>query len=443
MNKISGTSGTDYIQGTQGNDEIRGNGGIDCYQLYQSWGQAPDGDYDGSYYVVERAGGLYGLAGNDVIYGGDSRDALYGGAGNDVLYGGAGSDSIEEDGGRFEQYLLRGGLHGGAGNDRLHGEGGNDQIYGDDGDDVLVGGEGLDTLVGGKGNDTYFVDAYRSVTDVVVELKGQGYDRIFSSVSFILGESDFIEELHATGSSAISLTGNRFNNVLVGNSANNTLIGGAGNDTLKARGDSSDRLVGGIGDDTYYVHNGSDAVIELQKEGRDTLIALVDYQLADDAYFEVLKVGHADIRLVGNRLANTLIGGEFRDTLIGGAGNDRLEGGFGGDLLRGGAGRDTFVFSSPRETLLIQRGRDIIFDFNRSERDKIDLQEIDANSTVGGNQSFKFIGAEAFSGSAGELKYVSKETYLFVYGDLDGDQYADFSLLVNDLGSLLSRDFIL
>ena len=108
-------------------------------------------------------------------------------------------------------------LYGHGGNDKLYGGDGDDALYGGDGNDQLHGGAGRNTLVGGDGNDAYYVD---SVDDVIIELPGQGLDRVYASVSHTL--ADNVELLYLTGDQAIDGTGNSGNNVLVGNSAANT-----------------------------------------------------------------------------------------------------------------------------------------------------------------------------------------------------------------------------
>jgi len=69
----------------------------------------------------------------------------------------------------------------------------------------------------------------------------------------------------------------------------------------------------------------------------------------------------------------------------------------------------------------------VITDFHRSEIDVIDLSTIDADTTWSGNQSFTYIGGNAFSGEAGELNFRSG----IISGDVNGDGYADFQIRVN------------
>jgi Ca2+-binding RTX toxin-like protein len=73
---------------------------------------------------------------------------------------------------------------------------------------------------------------------------------------------------------------------------------------------------------------------------------------------------------------------------------------------------------------------DEILDFSSAEGDKIDFSNWDANSTQAGRQTFAFIGANAFSGSAGELRVEASGGKFVVSGDTDGDGTADFFLIL-------------
>jgi hypothetical protein len=72
----------------------------------------------------------------------------------------------------------------------------------------------------------------------------------------------------------------------------------------------------------------------------------------------------------------------------------------------------------------------------------------DADSTQGGNQNFRFIGAQAFHHKAGELHFVRHGTsFVTVESDVNGDGRADFQIevhnLTNNLHGLAKGDFIL
>jgi hypothetical protein len=83
---------------------------------------------------------------------------------------------------------------------------------------------------------------------------------------------------------------------------------------------------------------------------------------------------------------------------------------------------------------------DLIKDFGKG--DIIDLSGIDANSTVGGNQSFKFIGAQEFTKHAGELHVVKEDGHTFVQGDANGDGVADFQVALLGQPSVTESSFV-
>ncbi|MGF9765127.1 calcium-binding protein, partial [Microvirga sp. 0TCS3.31] len=119
------------------------------------------------------------------------------------------------------------------------------EITGTSGNDVLTGTTGADTMKGLAGNDTYRIN---HIGDNVVELAGQGTDRVESSVSYTLAQN--VENLKLTGSGAINGTGNALNNFLDGNDGKNVLRGGGGADILNGRG-GADTLWGDAGGDTF------------------------------------------------------------------------------------------------------------------------------------------------------------------------------------------------
>ena len=80
---------------------------------------------------------------------------------------------------------------------------------------------------------------------------------------------------------------------------------------------------------------------------------------------------------------------------------------------------------------------DTIMDFARG--DKIDLSALDANAKMAKDQAFNFIGSSAFSGKAGELRYDGTT----IYGDVDGNGVADFSIIISNHATLSGSDFIL
>ena len=277
-------------------------------------------------------------------------------------------------------------IEGGDGDDVIKAGDGNDRVFGGDGDDMIWGGKGGDRLKGGAGAD-HMSGGLGSDTyyvddegDVVDETGGDGTDKVISSISFDLGSANVIGEVeNLTLSGKGSLDG-------TGNSLDNVITGNAGNNDL-AGGNGDDTLNGAAGDDT-------------------------------------------------------LDGGAGKDKLNGGDGNDTLIGGVRADTLIGGSGADTFFYQSTGQSTFAVTGRDTVVDFSSAEGDKIDVSTIDANTTLAGNQAFSFIGAAAFSHTAGELRAEVINGDTLVSADVNGDGVAEFGVLVKGVTSMAVGDFV-
>jgi Ca2+-binding RTX toxin-like protein len=351
-NTLTGTGAANLLDGGAGADTMVGGAGNDTYVVSEAGDVVTEAASRGIDQVIASVDhtlaanvedllvsgdtGLYaqgnalanrmtGNAGADTLQGGVGADTLTGGAGDDVYGVDDGGDIVREDPGSGVDRVEASVSHT-LGSDvenleltgtaNLSGSGNTDanQITGNSGDNTLDGSAGDDTLAGGLGNDVYLVD---SAGDVLVEIEGEGRDRVESAISFTLGAA--FEDLSLTGD-AQRAVGNGRANTLDGNASNNTLDGGAGADTLS----------GGAGNDAYVIDDAADAVQETSGEGTDTVYATVSFVLAADVENLVLRAGLAvsaegnalDNRITGNTNANMLDGGAGADTLVGGGGND-------------------------------------------------------------------------------------------------------------------------
>ena len=115
-------------------------------------------------------------------------------------------------------------------------------------------------------------------------------------------------------------------------------------------------------------------------------------------------------------------------------------GGAGADTLTGGSDADTFRIRNYETGL--GASADSITDFV-SGTDIIDLSGMDANSGQVGDQAFSFIGGGAFSNTAGELRYQSQGSDIWLSGDTDGDGLADFEILLVSAPPPVPADFLL
>ncbi|WP_051683145.1 M10 family metallopeptidase C-terminal domain-containing protein [Sphingomonas sp. UNC305MFCol5.2] len=145
--------------------------------------------------------------------------------------------------------------------------------------------------------------------------------------------------------------------------------------------------------------------------------------------------------IAGREGGDTLFGLDGADLLDGGAGSDTLVGGAGVDQFLGGAGSDVFRFDALADSSV--GSPDMIFDFSRGQGDRISVTNIDADLLLAGNQNFTFLGANAFTGTAGQLRYEKVGGHTFIFADADGDGVADFQLQVNGEFNFYGSDFLL
>ncbi|WP_052954862.1 calcium-binding protein [Microvirga vignae] len=263
-----GGAGSELFYGGLGDDVIDGGGGIDTIEFSIAGAtvdlrvttQQNTGDGLDTIANVENVNGtsgkdiyngsdganvLTGANDDDNLFGNGGNDVLDGGLGNDVLRGGEGSDTARFSGTAAAAVDLNvaGPQETGYGTDTLDsienltGGSGADHFTGNAIANVLDGRLGADQMSGGAGNDIYHVD---NVGDRVIETASGGTaDRVYTSISYTLAAA--VERLYASGSAALSLTGNTLANVIKGNAGHNRIDGGYGKDVL----------TGGMGNDTF------------------------------------------------------------------------------------------------------------------------------------------------------------------------------------------------
>lgn len=429
--RITTGSGNDIIDGGAGADIMAGGRGDDIYFV--------DDDFD---MVIDDQDSQSEPGGYDTVYTSVSFSLQSNSRGRiEVLAtrDPSGTAPLSLSGNAFANTII-----GNAGNNAIYGNGGGDKLYGLGGNDNLFSGGGASLMFGGTGDDVFWVfDAF----DQAIENAGEGFDAVYTSVSYKLFGNADIELLGVqdpTSTAALTLTGNDIKNQLNGNAGNNTLYGEGGDDTLYGfggddyliGGSGADYMIGGTGDDVYYVDQQGDTVQEQAGEGFDQVYTSSDYMLATGSSIELLGaldpasttplvlIGNDEAQIIaGNAGNNILLGGGGRDTLLGGGGDDILDGGAGDDVLTGGSGADTFRFS---DTIGAGPANALGWITDFAPEDMIDLSQIDANTTTAGDDPFVLIGTGAFTGVAGQLRYeVIGSTFRYL-GDLDGDGIADF-----------------
>ena len=275
--------------------------------------------------------------------------------------------------------------------------GGNDILIGVD--DERIG----DILAGGAGNDVYFI---QNPDDRVIELAGQGIDKVNTTVSFD-ARGQHIENIAVAGEARANVVGNELDNVIVGNSQPNAINGGLG----------ADKMVGGGGNDVYYVDNTGDRVVEAAGGGVDTVRASITYTLGAEVE-NLTLVGSRQINAIGNALNNTLIGNDRPNVLLGHGGRD---------LMTGGGGADRFDFRAVSDSPWAAFDR--ITDLEA--HDVISLDRIDADTTQADDQAFVLV--EAFTRQAGQLTltYSATGNHTTLAADVDGDGVGDFRVILN------------
>ncbi len=392
----SGTADNDLLIGTDGNDRLAGLAGDDT---------------------------LKGLAGDDTLAGGTGDDRMVGDIGNDLYLVdnvgdvvveaiGAGIDTVRSSinftlGAHQEALILTGSALSGTGNglaNLLIGNAADNALSGLGGHDTLRGTDGQDTLSGGNGDDLFILNG----GEVVIELAGQGLDRVQSSADCTL--ATHVENLLLTGSADLTGTGNGSGNELTGNAGRNLLsglggadllAGAAGDDTLSSGSGSdtlmggvgNDSLIGGLGDDDYFVDSASDVAVERIGGGEDKVRSSVSWTLL--ANFEGLTLtGSAALSGTGNSQDNVLTGNAWNNLLSGLGGDDTLNGGGGQDTLAGGKGDDLYVVN----------GHDLVSELVGEGTDRV---QSSANFALGADlENLTLTGSAALSGRGNGLDNV-------------------------------------
>ena len=376
-------------------------------------------------------------SGNDIIRTGQGASTVSAGQGANIIIGGGDADTITAlDGGNF--------INAGNGANTITSGGGVDIIRSGHGADTIVSGGGndwitlrggADTADAGAGNDHLIIDYSAMTTDVTGGITGgnlgTGYvghiaDLAGSSIDFVGSENFRIT------------TGSGNDNIRTGGGAD-VLNGGVGNDLLKS-GAGNDRVYGASGGDLQAVVT---EMIACSAERATTVFWGSDVGGGDG--HDRLFGGTGNDSVFGSSGRDLLGGGDGNDRLFGGGGNDQLIGGNGADVLWGGAGADLFIFQDVSESPSgpAEHHHHAVMDFSSAQGDQIALGQIDADTTLAGNQAFTFVGSQGFTGAAGQLRFASMAGNGFLSGDVDGDGNAEITIFLSGVTSLHAGDLIL
>jgi serralysin len=251
-----------------------------------------------------------------------------------------------------------------------------------------------------------------------------------------------------------------FKDTFIGDGAGNDVFGWGGDDTLQGAG-GNDTLRGGAGGDSLDGGSGIDTAAYTTAKAGVTLDLATPANSTGDAAGDALLgierfVGSnfADA-LIGDGGANTLAGGNGDDGLEGGGGNDELwgdvgqdglAGGLGRDIMIGGLGDDRFDFNALAESGASRPTADVIRDFTTGAGvavvDVIDLDDIDASVTGGGNEDFVFLtgNGDAFT-AEGQVRWYQLNNRTFVELNTAGTSGAEMTIALNGLKALGAEDF--
>ena len=224
------------------------------------------------------------------------------------------------------------------------------------------------------------------------------------------------------------------NDVIIGNNAANNLSGLAGNDLLKGQGgndtlnggDGSDFLDGGPGNDTF---NGGTGIDQVTYAGNAPVVVDLAGKKA------TARRGSETDTLVG---IEGVLGSSGADMFKGDADNNEFQGKGGKDTATGGGGRDTYFIKAPADSPA-GAGRDIIKDFAPGQ-DVIDVGNLDADSTLPGQQTFRWVGKATLTGAA-QLGYYVAGGNTIVRASTDADAAAEVEIQLNGVKALTPTDF--
>ena len=130
--------------------------------------------------------------------------------------------------------------------------------------------------------------------------------------------------------------------------------------------------------------------------------------------------------LIGNVLGNSMNGLAGRDWLQGDTGRDVLKGGKDKDRLWGGQGTDEITGGKDADRILYYAAEESTAEqadtVKFGKKDRFQFRSFDGDSITEGQQSLRYIGKKAFTGTAGELRFTGSG----LQADTTGDGQADF-----------------
>ena len=312
----------------------------------------------------------------------------------------------------------------------------------------------LETIWDGGGTDA--IDWSNQASAAEINLTPGVWSKLGPTYSTAGGENAKTLNI-ALGVTIEDAFGGSAGDVIRGNDANNVIRGNAGNDTLEG-GTGADVLEGGDGDDTIWGRNpgvvtadGNDTITG--GGGNDTIDGGAgNDRINGDAGNDLVYGGSGNDTLYGYYSNDTLIGGDgsdylfgysSNDSLVGGSGNDTLYGHTGRDTLDGSLGYDTFVYTSTAQSKAGSSNRDQIYFGTPGAfvEDVIDTSNIDADTTIAGNQAFVFIGTAAFT-APGQIRVQAGGADTLILFNTDANLSCDMEILSRDGSAYAPEDYV-
>jgi Ca2+-binding RTX toxin-like protein len=235
-----------------------------------------------------------------------------------------------------------------------------------------------------------------TIDDDIFEISGApsfldgngGYDtaRLVSSITFLAGSVQNIDEFHVLGGLKISfakllagyyifsggtvtqgvnVTGSAGNDYIVGSSGNDTIDAAQGDDIIEG-GAGNDSLTGGPGYDQIFGQEGDDAIQVKRGTGRDlidggsgtdrlsldaaTRTENLTLDISDSSVVQYLGEGSIisnieQVSITSGIGSDIFVGGAYADTFNTGDGDDIIQGGGGNDTINGGNNYDIAIYS--------------------------------------------------------------------------------------------------
>ncbi|NWG93198.1 MAG: hypothetical protein HXY21_11950 [Parvularculaceae bacterium] len=437
----SASGGADDIVGANGDDFLEGLGGADTIQGLAGADTLDGGDADDSLVGGDGVDQLVGGHGLDQLSGGDGNDVLYGGSESDIYTGGAGCDlfqinPLEAAIDFITDFEVCDSIE-------LGGTGGTSK---DPGPDLLTF-VGTAAFTNTAGEVRYSTGVGVTIIEVDIDGDGAADQTIqINNGEFALRQSipggPTLISVNAFGTETVG------DDTIYGSTGADTISGGEGADFLNGM-EGNDSILGGNGDDSFQEHVGDDTIDG--GAGNDQLthfygeainLTVTDSLIVNAVTGETDAISGIERVFISNRLAPPsddtlsaalatirvdLHGGAGNDSIVGGSNVDNIEGDNGVDTLIGGLGGDTFDFD-----YLTEVADDQIMDLEVG--DIVDLGGIDALGEAGDpdGDDLTFIGAAAFTGAAGEMRYSKGGGQTIVEIDENGDAVGDHFIYIRN-----------